>query len=423
MGIFGGQTPLKVDHKKDTQTLKVSDVAGTPSLQGTSEGPRNGPKSNLQRTWSGSECSFTANIFERPYANIKDLYEVGPVLGSGQFGCVRSCTHRTTGEKFAVKVISKSSLKSHMAVEVVREEVTIMQTVGDHPSVVALRDIIEDSKYVCLVLELCRGGDLFDRITERKHYPENEAAEVVASIAEVLRHCRSRGVLHRDLKPENILLCNKSSHTKIRVADFGSATFVKPGQKHSMLAGSTFYVVPEVINGRYSLEADVWSVGVILYVLLCGSPPFWGKDEPAILEAIKAGKVDMSWGPWRQISQEAKDLVQRMLTVDPTQRITAEEILDHSWINKYVMPVLRPLLTTRRSPSALHASLPSSPLPRSPRAPLANCPRSPRSPRTPNLSPNCPRSPRSARHPGTVLDMCISSYLASKAKSLRPSAQ
>eukprot|EP00897_Mesotaenium_endlicherianum_P000659 jgi/Mesen1/10594/ME000852S09899 len=431
MGIFSGPKAVPERELHAFKARSSVEPAGFVH-QGPQAPVGNGKAKPLQRTWSGSECSHTTNIFEKPYASIKDMYEVGPVLGSGQFGCVRSCTHRVSREKFAVKVICKSSLKTATAVEVVREEVIFMQAVGDHPSVIALRDIVEDSKYVCLVLELCPGGDLFDRITERKHYPENEAAEVVASIAEVLRHCRSRGVLHRDLKPENILLCNKSSHTKIRVADFGSAAFVQPGQKLSSLAGSPLYVAPEVINGSYGLEADVWSTGVILYILLCGTPPFWGKDDNATMASIKAGKVNMSWGPWLQVSEEAKDLVRRMLTLDPAQRITLEEILEHSWINKYVMPVLRPLLTThRRTRSAIMASPPSSPLggssPRraSPLSSVNNCPRSPRSPfsLSPSPSPNCPRSPRSPRSAGGIFDRIVQPCLAAKVKSMRAFVQ
>eukprot|EP00897_Mesotaenium_endlicherianum_P004274 jgi/Mesen1/3875/ME000207S02884 len=325
--------------------------------------------SRIQRTWSGSESSHTANIFEKPYVSLRDDYDVGPVIGEGQFGCVRTCTHKETGERYAVKVICKSSLKSSLAVDTVRDEISLMQAVGEHRGVVGLHDVLEDSKYVCILLELCMGGDLFDRITARKHYPESEAAEVCASIAEVLRHCRSRGVMHRDLKPENILLCNKHSHTKIRVADFGAGAFVNPGEKLTALAGSAYYVAPEVVNGSYGAEADVWSMGVCLYILLCGMPPFWAKDEEGVMEAIKAGKVDMSWGPWTKISKGAKDLVLCMLTLDPSQRISPDEILEHAWVTKYVKPlriqVARPLAAHSRvwSCSSLHgASLPSSSL-------------------------------------------------------------
>eukprot|EP00897_Mesotaenium_endlicherianum_P007939 jgi/Mesen1/7173/ME000037S06531 len=288
----------------------------------------------LQRTWSGSESTHTENIFQQPYADFSDHYEVGQVIGQGQFGCVRTCMFKKTRETFAVKVIIKSSLKTPMAVDVVREEVALMESVEDHPAVVALIDIIENSKYVCLVMELCHGGDLFDRIIERKSYPEVEAAQVCASIASVLEHCRGRGVMHRDLKPENILMCSRRSHTKICVADFGAGAFVSPGRKITGLAGSPYYVAPEVISGSYGVEADVWSAGVILYILLCGMPPFQGNDDSGVMAAIRASQVDTSWGPWRKISRGAKDLVRRMLTLDPALRITPDEILEHRWIVK-----------------------------------------------------------------------------------------
>eukprot|EP00897_Mesotaenium_endlicherianum_P006843 jgi/Mesen1/6187/ME000032S05478 len=327
----------KVHSPNSNEQVCESSAAVHPYSKGSSESVwvENVKYSNLHRTWSGSECSHTASIFEKPYASIKDSYDVGRVLGQGQFGCVRICYRKETREAFAVKVILKTSLKNSEAVEIIREEVALMLAVGEHPTVVALRDIVEDSK-------LCPGGDLFDRISERRHFPEGEAADVCASVAEVLRHCRSRGVVHRDLKPENILLCNRDSHTSIRIADFGAGSFLQPGQKLTALAGSPDYVAPEVIDGCYSYEADVWSTGVVLYVLLCGIPPFWARDEAGVLAAIRRGHVDMSWGPWRGVSQGAKELVRRMLTVDPALRITPQQILEHPWIVEHTIPVARP---------------------------------------------------------------------------------
>eukprot|EP00897_Mesotaenium_endlicherianum_P004258 jgi/Mesen1/3860/ME000207S02860 len=377
MGIFGRLKLMKDDTRREASQSSLSvDIEKVSSGKYEYQEPNEGPvvpvveslrASNLQRTWSGRECSHTANIFQKPYASIRDSYEVGPVIGEGQFGCVRTCVHKQTGEKFAVKIIIKSSLKTPSAVDLVRTEVSLMEAVREHRTVVGLHDVLEDSKYVCFILELCQGGDLFNRITERKHYPESEAAEVCASIAEVLRHCRSRGVLHRDLKPENILLCNKRSHTRIRVADFGAGTFVKPGKKQTQLAGSCYYVAPEVLKGSYGLEADVWSTGVILYILLCGMPPFWAKEEDDLNAAIVSGKVDMSWGPWPKISSGAKDLVLKMLTLDPAQRITPDAILEDPWLNKYASPAPAPIPVPEvRSRLEAHrrsvSSMPSSPL-------------------------------------------------------------
>eukprot|EP00897_Mesotaenium_endlicherianum_P009616 jgi/Mesen1/8683/ME000511S08095 len=283
--------------------------------------------------WSGSELRHTVAIFGKPYSTcIGDLYDMGPVLGFGYYGCVRSCTHRESGEEFALKIIPKSALTAPAAVELVRREVAIMQAVGKHSSVTALHDVLEDSEYVneqhvYIVMELCRGGDLFDRVKDLGRYSEADAAAVCALLADVLRHCRRLGVVHGDVKPENILLRSRRSRTDIRVADFGAGAFLPAGKKLTRLAGSLSYVAPEVIAGSYGWEADIWSAGVVLYVLLCGRPPFPGRDRARVLAAIQSGHLDLSWGPWLHVSEDAKHLVRRMLTRDPLLRITPHEIL------------------------------------------------------------------------------------------------
>eukprot|EP00897_Mesotaenium_endlicherianum_P008899 jgi/Mesen1/8037/ME000428S07242 len=350
----GSEEDVLVNVEQSTGKNVPSSLADGPSVSAAADARR----SPLKRTWSGSEFSHTVNIFEKPYASIADLYDIGSVLGWGQYGCVRACTHRGLGEKFAVKVIIKSSLTTPRMVELVQQEVAAMQAITDQPAVASLRDVLEDTRHVCLVMELCQGGDLFDRIKDLGHYSESDAATVCASLAEVLTHCRSRGVVHRDLKPENILLCSRSSRTDIRVADFGASAFVKPGERLSTLAGSIFYVAPEVIAGDYNWEADIWSAGVVLYVLLCGRPPFPGRDEGRVMAAIQGGCVDLAWGPWLHISEEAKDLVRRMLTLDPVLRITPQEILEHRWIRNHVLPSAvpsRPAAAHHRSSSVGHS--------------------------------------------------------------------
>eukprot|EP00897_Mesotaenium_endlicherianum_P004296 jgi/Mesen1/3895/ME000208S02896 len=347
-------TVIRVTNVKDPElcnTLNSLDITDHVQLPSQGAAPHRAgalvQSDHLKRTKSGSEAVHTVSILQKQYVNVLDYYDLGPIIGEGEFGCVRSCISRRTGERLACKVISKSRLRTPAAVAAVQTEVAVMEAVGEHPSIVTLRDTVEDSQHVCLIMELCNGGDLFTRISERRHYSEANAAEVCARIAEVVRHCRSKSVLHRDLKPENILLCHKESDTIVRLADFGASTFVKLGKKLTMLAGSPYYVAPEVIDGCYGIEADVWSLGVILYILLCGVPPFWHEEEEGILSAIKQGKVDMAWGPWKNISEDAKDLVMRMLTRDTWQRITPEEILAHPWITKWVMPVPRSIISPR----------------------------------------------------------------------------
>ncbi|CAI7836079.1 unnamed protein product, partial [Closterium sp. NIES-53] len=214
----------------------------------------------------------------------------------------------------------------------VRREVAVMEMLKGHPSIVNLRNAFEDAQDVHLIMELCEGGELFDRIKLRGKFPEADAARVIRTVVLVLRHCHGAGIMHRDLKPENILLVSNQSDTDLKVIDWGVATFFQKGKPCTDMAGSPYYLAPEVLAEKYGPEADIWSAGVVLYILLCGLPPFWGTTNDAIFEAIKQATLNLVRPPWPSISDEAKDLVVRMLTRNPKKRITAEEILDHPWI-------------------------------------------------------------------------------------------
>eukprot|EP00897_Mesotaenium_endlicherianum_P004246 jgi/Mesen1/384/ME000010S_10843 len=219
-------------------------------------------------------------------------------------------------------------------VEDVRREVAIMQRIRGHPNIIHLVEALEDSEAVHLVMELCEGGELFDRIKLRRYYTEEDAAAICRTLVEVLLFCHAQGVVHRDLKPENILLCRRDSDVRIKVIDYGVAAYFKPGHPLKDVAGSPYYLAPEVLRGSYGPEADIWSAGVVLYILLCGLPPFWGPSDDAIFAAIKAGKLNMSGGIWPSVSDEAKELVQGMLTMNPAKRLSSDHILRHPWLAK-----------------------------------------------------------------------------------------
>ncbi|CAI5481679.1 unnamed protein product [Closterium sp. Yama58-4] len=279
---------------------------------------------------------------------------MGKELGRGQYGVIRLCTEKATGLSLACKSINKAKLAGTREVEDVQREVKVMELLKGHPAVIELRATYEDQKRVHLIMELCEGGELFERISKRKHYPENEAAEVCRTLVSVVAHCQSHGLMHRDLKPENILLVSQSSHTRVKVVDYGLAVFVKPGAKLTTMAGSAYYIAPEVLNNCYGLEADMWSVGVILYILLCGLPPFWAEKEEGIFAAIKTGKIDVFTGVWEGVSQDAKDLVIKLLTRDPSKRITPEKALAHRWLKQHAG-------STRFPSSASLSGIPPSP--------------------------------------------------------------
>ncbi|XP_077246944.1 calcium-dependent protein kinase 5 isoform X2 [Tasmannia lanceolata] len=265
-------------------------------------------------------------------ANIRDLYTLGRKLGQGQFGTTYLCTEISTGIDYACKSISKRKLISKEDVEDVRREIQIMHHLSGHKNVVMIKGAYEDPLYVHIVMELCAGGELFDRIIQRGHYTEKKAAELTRIIVGVVEACHSLGVMHRDLKPENFLLVNKDDDSSLKAIDFGLSVFFKPGQIFTDVVGSPYYVAPEVLCKHYGPEADVWTAGVILYILLSGVPPFWAETQQGIFDAVLKGVIDFESDPWPLISDSAKDLIQKMLTSRPSDRVTAHEVLCHPWI-------------------------------------------------------------------------------------------
>ncbi|KAJ7956328.1 putative Calcium-dependent protein kinase [Quillaja saponaria] len=263
---------------------------------------------------------------------IGDKYILGRELGRGEFGITYLCTDRETKEALACKSISKRKLRTAVDVEDVRREVAIMSTLPEHPNIVKLKATYEDNENVHLVMELCEGGELFDRIVARGHYSERAAANVARTIAEVVRMCHANGVMHRDLKPENFLFANKKEHSALKAIDFGLSVLFKPGERFSEIVGSPYYMAPEVLKRNYGPEVDIWSAGVILYILLCGVPPFWAETEQGVALAILRGVIDFKREPWPQISESAKSLVRQMLEPDPRKRLTAQQVLEHPWL-------------------------------------------------------------------------------------------
>uniref|UniRef100_A0A7N0VHV1 non-specific serine/threonine protein kinase n=1 Tax=Kalanchoe fedtschenkoi TaxID=63787 RepID=A0A7N0VHV1_KALFE len=264
--------------------------------------------------------------------DILEHYELGRELGRGEFGITYMCTDVTTGERLACKSISKNKLKTAVYIENVRREVEIMKHLPKHPNIVALKKTYEDDHAVHIVMELCEGGELFDRIVARGHYTERAAANVTRTIVEVVQICHKHGVIHRDLKPENFLFGNEKETAPLKAIDFGVSTFFKSGEKFTEVLGSPYYVAPEVLKRNYGPEVDVWSAGVILYILLCGVPPFQAETEQGLAQAIIRSVIDFKRDPWPKVSDNAKDLVRKMLNRDPKSRLTAQEVLDHPWL-------------------------------------------------------------------------------------------
>ncbi|XP_058224819.1 calcium-dependent protein kinase 8-like [Rhododendron vialii] len=264
--------------------------------------------------------------------DISQRYDLGREVGRGEFGVTCLAIDVATGEKFACKSISKKKLRTAVDIEDVRREVEIMKHLPKHPNIVSLKDTFEDESAVHIVMELCEGGELFDRIVARGHYTERAAAVVMRTIVEVVETCHRHGVMHRDLKPENFLFANKKESAPLKAIDFGLSIFFKPGERFTEIVGSPYYMAPEVLKCNYGPEIDVWSAGVILYILLCGVPPFWADTEQGVAKAIIRCVIDFKRDPWPKVSDDAKDLIKRMLDSDPKGRLTAQDALEHPWL-------------------------------------------------------------------------------------------
>ncbi|XP_010529441.1 PREDICTED: calcium-dependent protein kinase 21 [Tarenaya hassleriana] len=271
-------------------------------------------------------------ILGKSFEDIKKFYTLGKELGRGQFGITYRCTEISTGNTYACKSILKRKLTSRQDKEDVKREIQIMQYLSGQANIVEIKGAYEDQQSVHLVMELCAGGELFDRIIAQGHYSERAAAGIIRSIVNVVQICHFMGVMHRDLKPENFLLASKDENAMLKATDFGLSVYIEEGRVYRDIVGSAYYVAPEVLRRSYGKEIDIWSAGVILYILLSGVPPFWAETEKGIFDEIIKGEIDFDSQPWPSISESAKDLVRKMLTKDPKKRITASQVLEHPWI-------------------------------------------------------------------------------------------
>ncbi|XP_020273550.1 calcium-dependent protein kinase 19-like [Asparagus officinalis] len=295
---------------------------------------QNQPNSPLNPTPKPQSLVQPDAILGNPYSDVRSFYTLGKELGRGQFGVTYLCTENSTGLAYACKSISKRKLKNKNDREDIRREIQIMQHLTGQANIVEFKGAYEDKQSVNLVLELCAGGELFDRIIAKGHYTEKAAAGICRAIVNVVNICHFMGVMHRDLKPENFLLATKDEKAMLKATDFGLSVYIEDGRVYRDIVGSAYYVAPEVLRRNYGKEIDIWSAGVILYILLSGVPPFWAETEKGIFDAILQGDIDFDSSPWPSISDSAKDLIRKMLTQDPKKRITAAQVLEHPWIKE-----------------------------------------------------------------------------------------
>ncbi|XP_062340135.1 calcium/calmodulin-dependent protein kinase type II subunit beta isoform X8 [Osmerus eperlanus] len=261
-----------------------------------------------------------------------DEYQLYEELGKGAFSVVRRCVKLCTGQEYAAKIINtkKLSARDHQKLE---REARICRLLK-HSNIVRLHDSISEEGFHYLLFDLVTGGELFEDIVAREYYSEADASHCIQQILEAVLHCHQMGVVHRDLKPENLLLASKCKNAAVKLADFGLAIEVQGDQQAWFgFAGTPGYLSPEVLRKEaYGKPVDIWACGVILYILLVGYPPFWDEDQHKLYQQIKAGAYDFPSPEWDTVTPEAKNLINQMLTINPTKRITAQEALKHPWV-------------------------------------------------------------------------------------------
>lgn len=292
--------------------------------------------------------------------NFGAKFELGKEIGRGHFG--HTC--HAVGKKgelkdlpVAVKIISKTKMTTAVSIEDVRREVKILRALSGHKHLVKFHDGCEDANNVYIAMELCEGGELLDRILSRGgKYSEDDAKLIIVQILNVVAFCHLQGVVHRDLKPENFLFTSRDEDADMKLIDFGLSDFIRPDERLNDIVGSAYYVAPEVLHRSYSLEADIWSIGVITYILLCGSRPFWARTESGIFRSVLRSDPNFEDLPWPSVSPEAKDFVKRLLNKDYRKRMTAAQALTHPWLRSESHPIPLDIFVYKLVKSYLHAT-------------------------------------------------------------------
>ncbi|XP_072301968.1 serine/threonine-protein kinase DCLK1a isoform X1 [Eucyclogobius newberryi] len=344
--------PLRSKSPASVNGMPASQLSTPHSGQSPSPSPISANNLNQRRGSRGSSSSLSSSKVSSPEEErngsspevelpvdevpavpsyISDRYRVGRTLGDGNFAVVRECVELSTGREYALKIINKSKCrgKEHM----IQNEVAILRRVK-HPNVVLLIEEVDTYSELYLVMELVKGGDLFDAITSANRYTERDASGMLYNLANAIKYLHSLNIVHRDIKPENLLVYEHADGSKsLKLGDFGLATVVD-GPLYTV-CGTPTYVAPEIIaETGYGLKVDIWAAGVITYILLCGFPPFRGscEDQEVLFDQILMGQLEFPMPYWDNVSETAMELIRSMLEVEVDQRYTALQVLEHPWV-------------------------------------------------------------------------------------------
>jgi calcium-dependent protein kinase len=290
-------------------------------------------KANKAKEETKGEAFARKNILKSSQGRLDDNYKIMKGdLGKGSYGTVCQGTNKQTGMVRAIKTIPKKGLSD---IERFAQEIEVMHVL-DHPNIVKLYETYEDSQNVYLVMECCTGGELYDRIISANFFLERSAAHVIKQILTGVYYMHNSLIAHRDLKPENFLLANEQDVMKspLKIIDFGLSRRFERNVPMTTKACTPYYVAPEVLDGKYSEKCDVWSIGVIMYITLCGAPPFFGDSDPEVLKKVRKGKYDFDLEPWKDASSDAIHLIKNLLVMDVEKRYTCKQALEHTWVEK-----------------------------------------------------------------------------------------
>jgi calcium/calmodulin-dependent protein kinase I len=264
-------------------------------------------------------------------------YKLGRTLGEGAFSVVKMATHRQEKSVWAAKIITEEAL-TPADKEALTNEVSILTRLS-HKNIVKCREVFDTPRHMYIIMEFMSGGELFDRIIAKEHYNEKEAVTVTQQVIAAVQHCHENDIVHRDLKPENLLFLNPQDDSPLKLADFGLALALKEGEAGHAACGTPGYVAPEVLAVKtkgnkegYGKPVDMWSVGVILYILLCGFPPFYHESNSKLFELIQKADYSFPSPYWDEVSETAKDLIRKLLVLNPKERLTAEQALQHPFL-------------------------------------------------------------------------------------------
>ena len=273
-------------------------------------------------------------IITRNQKNPELIYIKKKVLGKGSFGKVWLVHNKELEKYFAMKIIKKTTA-SNLKDSEIMNEISILKSL-DHPKILKILDFYSTSNLYYIITEYCPEGELYNEIIKKGKFDEGKTAFIMNQLFKAILYLHSNNIIHRDLKPDNIMITKREKNNclQVKLIDFGTAKIFKKNQNHYNYVGSSYYIAPEILNRKYNEKCDIWSCGVIMYILLSGKPPFDGNNDQEVLDKIKLGKYNLDIFPFNKLSNECIDLIKKLLTYDPNQRINASEALNHNWFNR-----------------------------------------------------------------------------------------